>query len=43
MEYILGLLTKVPDYVWQVIALLLPGNKIFRYIHGKLTAPVAMQ
>jgi len=36
MEYIIGYLQLVPGYIWQIIALLLPGNKLFRFIADKL-------
>jgi hypothetical protein len=38
MEYIISYLEHVPGYVWQIIALLLPGNKLFRFIAERLAA-----
>jgi hypothetical protein len=43
MEYILGFLNQVPDYVWQVVAFLLPSPvaRILRIITAGYNAAEA--
>lgn len=43
MEIILSYLVLIPDYVWQFLALFVPGNKLVRFISDKLntTAGIA--
>lgn len=36
MEYILSKLLLVPDYIWQMLAFLLPSNKLFKFLFEKL-------
>lgn len=41
MEYILNYLTQVPDVVWQIVAFLLPSNRLFRYLRERIALPPA--